>query len=180
MNKRRASTLWVAIAVVGVYLGSAGATWANNRWGCWKYQNASINVYNGASQAWYRHYQKKIWSHSRAWDPYTDLVLTQVSSPGKTDHINCYADFYGNNGWLGIAEILTYSGCIIKEGRTRCNKTYLNNGGYSKKNKRHVACQEVGHLFGLDHQYANTCMNDSILTKPRPNAHDRNMVNGIY
>jgi hypothetical protein len=179
MKKRSASSLWVGLAVLGCYLGNAGATWANNRWGCWQYQNATINVYNGATQAYYKHFQKKIWDHNKAWNPYTDLQLTQVASSGKTDHINCYAGNYGNNGWLGIAEILTYSGCIIKEGRARLNKTYLNNG-YSKKAKRHVACQEVGHLFGLDHQSGASCMNDNILNKPRPNSHDRSMVNSIY
>ncbi len=180
MKLRSATALWAALAIAGIYLGSAGSAWAGHRWGCWQYQDANINVYNGATNAYYKHFQSKIWNHTKAWDPYTDLVLNQVGSPGSSDHINCYAGKYGNNGWLGIAEILSYSGCIVFEGRARLNKTYLNNGSYSKKNKRHVACQEVGHLFGLDHQNAASCMNDAILNKPRPNTHDRDLVNSIY
>jgi len=45
-----------------------------------------------------------------------------------------------------------------------------------------VACQEIGHLFGLEHNRGetNTCMNDSILTAPQPNAHDQSLINSIY
>lgn len=56
------------------------------------------------------------------------------------------------------------------------------NGSYSRTNKKHVACQEVGHLFGLNHNRneTNTCMNDTILTAPQPNLHDQSLINSIY
>jgi hypothetical protein len=104
-----------------------------------------------------------------------------VSSSGTTDHCNCYSGYYGFNGWLGIAEIRRYSGCTIFEGRCRLNRSYLDSG-YSTTNRKHVACQEVGHLWGLGHNRGSstTCMNDTILSAPQPNSHDQSLVNSIY
>ena len=52
----------------------------------------------------------------------------------------------------------------------------------STTNKKHVVCQEIGHLFGLGHQkgQAQSCMNDRILNVPNPNQHDQDLVNSIY
>ena len=81
----------------------------------------------------------------------------------------------------GIAEIRRYSGCTVLEGRCRLNRSYLDSG-YSTTNRKHVACQEVGHLFGLGHNRGSstTCMNDTILSAPQPNSHDQSLVNSIY
>ena len=105
-----------------------------------------------------------------------------MSSAGTTDHVNAYNGYYGSTGWLGIAEIRRYSGCTVYEGRARLNQSYLDNGRYSRTNKEHVACQEVGHLFGLGHNRGSstTCMNDTILTAPQPNTHDHDLINSIY
>ena len=46
-----------------------------------------------------------------------------------------------------------------------------------------VACQEVGHTFGLDHNHnaTDTCMNDWILTAGNQiNEHDRYQLSLIY
>lgn len=179
MKLRTASLIWAALLTASVQVGTSIGAWANHNWGCWHYANATINVYNGGTGPYYDHFQTKIWTHTKSWDSYTDLVLVQSNNAGSNDFINCYAGSYGSTGWLGIAEILNYSGCTVIEGRARLNKSYLNSG-YTKKNKRHVACQEVGHLFGLDHQAAQTCMNDAILNVPRPNTHDRDLVNSMY
>jgi hypothetical protein len=185
MSLKRAVAIWVAVIATVISLGFPIGTWASHRWGCWKYADANINFYNGVSTSdVYRSYfQDEAINDGDSWHNYTDVNLNPVSSSGRTDHVNCYAGNYGNNGWLGIAEIRRYSGCTIREGRARLNKTYLQNPayGYTTTNKKHVACQEVGHLWGLNHQYAgDTCMNDSILTQPQPNAHDQDLVNSIY
>jgi hypothetical protein len=51
--------------------------------------------------------------------------------------------------------------------------------------KRHVLCQEIGHTFGLDHQYTEpTCMDDiNGLFDPAfvgPGAHDFEQLGSIY
>lgn len=172
----------VVTAALAVVLGFPMGAWASHRWGCWKYANYAINWYNGGTGDYYYIYNEEARTDSNAWHPYTDISLTPVGSAGSTDHINAYNGRYGSTGWLGIAEIRRYSGCRVYEGRSRLNQSYLDNGSYSRTNKKHVACQEVGHLFGLNHQrgVSNSCMNDQILSAPYPNTHDRDLINAIY
>jgi hypothetical protein len=61
-------------------------------------------------------------------------------------------------------------------------KINLNNHfALSAVGHRHTACQEIGHAFGLDHQYASdTCMNDSRLDTQYPNTHDYDEIRAIY
>lgn len=182
MTRKRALGILTSVFTAVFIVGTAGTAIASHRWGCWKYYNYYINWYNGASGDYWYIYNEEARSDSNAWSPYTDVYLNPVSSAGTTDHINAYAGYYGSTGWLGLASIIRYSGCTIYEGRSQLNKTYLENGSYSRTNKKHVACQEVGHLFGLAHNTSatNTCMNDKILSAPYPNSHDRDLVNSIY
>ncbi len=107
---------------------------------------------------------------------------------------------YGNNGWLGIAQIWI-SGNHITKGVTKMNDTYFSRAPYNTPAwKQFVVCQEVGHTFGLDHQdevfnnvNLGTCMdytNDPdggpggvSATDPsneHPNTHDYDMLGEIY
>lgn len=103
---------------------------------------------------------------------------------------------YGNNGWLGLAQIWI-SGLHITQGTTKLNDTYFNTSTYNKPAWRNfVMCQEVGHTFGLDHQDTTfnntnlgTCMdytNDpdgtiyGQLSNEQPNAHDYEELDIIY
>lgn len=103
---------------------------------------------------------------------------------------------YGNNGWLGIAQIWV-SGLHITQGVTKMNDTYFNTTTYNKPAWRNlVMCQEVGHTLGLDHQdetfnntNVGTCMdytNDpggtiyGQLDNQHPNAHDYEELGIIY
>jgi hypothetical protein len=182
MNLRRALFIWAMVLTTTIGLGLPISTWASHRWSCWKYANYSINWYNGGTGDYYNIYNEEAKTDSNAWSPYTDLVLNTVSASGTTDHANAYNGYYGSTGWLGLAEILNSNGCTVLNGRARLNQTYLDNGSYSRTNKKHVACQEVGHLFGLHHNTSSTttCMNDQILSAPHPNAHDQNLINSIY
>ena len=96
---------------------------------------------------------------------------------------------YGNNGWLGVAQIWA-SGTHITKGITKMNDTYFNTAKYNTPAWRNlVMCQEVGHTLGLDHQdetfnnpNLGTCMdytNDSS-TNQHPNAHDYEELGIIY
>lgn len=96
---------------------------------------------------------------------------------------------YGNNGWLGIASI-SISGGHIVSGSVKVNDTYFNTATYNTPAWRNlVMCQEVGHIFGLDHQdenfnnaNLNTCMDytNNPSTNQHPNAHDYEQLELIY
>ena len=187
MELKRALGVWLAVLTVAIAVGAGGSMMASHYWYCsgstpWHYANYSINWYNGGTGDYWNIYNEEAKTDSNAWSPYTDVFLSPVSSSGTSDHINAYNGYYGSNGWLGIAEIRGYSGCTVLNGRARLNQSYLDNGGYSRTNKKHVACQEIAHLFGLGHNRGSTttCMNDTILYAPFPNTHDRDLVNAIY
>jgi hypothetical protein len=144
---------------------------------------------------------------SRTWDSYLAVaaadwnqstVLNVSVGPGHTSKKNCRpADgaievcngAYGFNGWLGVAQIWV-SGKHITAGSTRMNDSYFNTTTYNSPAWRQlVICQEVGHVFGLDHQDENfdnaplgTCMDYSNdpLPNQHPNAHDYAELESIY
>jgi hypothetical protein len=96
---------------------------------------------------------------------------------------------YGNNGWLGIAQIWA-NGDHITQGVVKLNDTYFNTPRYNTVAWRNlVTCQEVGHTFGLDHQdedFSNanlgTCMDytNDPASNQHPNAHDYEELVNIY
>lgn len=72
-------------------------------------------------------------------------------SPSSGQTLICN-DSYGQRGWLGIASIWA-SGVHITQATTKLNDTYFNMTRYNDDAwRRMVACQEVGHNWGLDHQ----------------------------
>ena len=142
------------------------------------------------------------------WDPFlvttsTDWsisdVLDTTIAAGRTNPKSCRPtngrvevcnSKYGNNGWLGIAQIWVTSNLHITQGVTKMNDTYFNKAAYNKPEWRNlVVCQEVGHTLGLDHQdeifdNANlgTCMDytNNPIDNQHPNAHDYEELGLIY
>ena len=97
---------------------------------------------------------------------------------------------YGNNGWLGIAQIWITDGEHITQAITKVNDTYYNTPTYNTPAWRQfVMCQEIGHDFGLDHQDENfnnanlgSCMDytNNPGTNQHPNNHDYLQLEDIY
>ena len=106
---------------------------------------------------------------------------------------------YGKRGWLGIASIWNDASGRIVQGTTKLNDSYYGAGStYNTPGFRAlVACQEVGHDFGLAHQNENftnanvgSCMDytnnpdgggtNGTLSNRRPNAHDYDQLATIY
>lgn len=142
-----------------------------------------------------------------AWDGYlattsvdwsVSSVLDTVVVAGRTDGRKCRATTgrvevcnasYGRNGWLGVASI-SISGSHITAGTVKVNDTYFSMSAYNTPAWRNlVMCQEVGHVFGLDHQdevFANanlgTCMDytNDPGSNQHPNAHDYEQLEAIY
>lgn len=142
------------------------------------------------------------------WTQSTVLDLTKVAGGAKgkncrpsAGRVEVCNGAYGDNGWLGIAQIWVTSGTHIVQGVTKVNDTYFNTPTYNTTAWRNlVMCQEVGHTLGLDHQDENfnnanlgTCMdytndpdggaggassNDP--SNEHPNAHDYAQLVTIY
>ena len=96
---------------------------------------------------------------------------------------------YGNNGWLGLAQIWI-SGGHITQGVSKNNDYYFDMPAYDKPEWRQfVTCQEIGHTFGLGHQdedFNNTnlgsCMDytSSPISNQHPDGHDYVQLELIY
>jgi hypothetical protein len=108
---------------------------------------------------------------------------------GRTEVCNAS---YGQNGWLGLAQIWV-SGDHIVKAAVKLNDSYHDYTPYDQAGWRDlVMCQEVGHIFGLDHQDENfentnlgTCMDytsnpDGPLANRQPNSHDYEQLTLIY
>ena len=82
--------------------------------------------------------------------------------------------------WLGLARIFVEDGHITKA-EVKLNAKLLEDYGLAAAD--HVLCQELGHVLGLDHSVANTCMNDDLTTLgdfPSPDGHDSEELIAIY
>jgi hypothetical protein len=147
---------------------------------------------------------------STAWAPYLETASADWSASNRLDteivsggtraktckpitgRVEVCSEKYGNNGWLGIAQIWI-SGSHITQGAVKLNDTYFNTGKYNTPAWRNlVMCQEVGHTFGLDHQdegfegeNLGTCMDytsdpDGPPSNEHPNTHDYQQLDTIY
>ncbi len=187
-------SLSLALVLVGFFWLS-GVAQASHSWGEYHWARTAnpftIKLGDNVSVAWdsYLATASADWSLSST----LDAVIvsgkggkTCKASAGRGEVCN---NKYGRNGWLGIATIWV-SGSHITQGTVKLNDTYFNTATYNTPAWRNlVMCQEVGHIFGLDHQDENftntnlgTCMDytNSPESSQHPNAHDYEMLETIY
>lgn len=135
--------------IFGLFVGAmivalASPAFAHN-WGCWRQPNRTVYVRNTAALS------SQASAAISEWSSKTVLSLPVISSHTE---VSVYDGFYGNTGWAGIASIESYSGCNILHGHARVNRSY----SYTSNGYRGIFCQEIGHLFGLDHSNDGGCM----------------------
>jgi hypothetical protein len=181
----------VLIATLYVASPSANHSWNGYHWA--RTSNPfTVSLGDNVSSVWDSHLDvaSADWSQS--------TVLIAPVDGGQAKGRNCRPPngrvevcnaAYGNNGWLGIAQI-SVSGEHITSGSVRLNDTYFNTPTYNTSAWRQlVVCQEVGHTFGLDHQdetfdnpNLGTCMDytNNPSTNQHPNAHDYEELEVIY
>jgi hypothetical protein len=160
-------------------------THASHQWGCYHLQNYKVALYNGATGDYYNIFQETAVLDSQAWSPFTAMQIfypytsQDYQSPGWQG-IAGFNGYYGTTGWAGLATLTNTSGCLVYAGKAELNQTYLDST--SRDYKKYAACQEVGHLFGLDHNRSDstTCMNDVTQSSSVPNTHDQDELSAIY
>lgn len=174
----------------------ATAAYANHSWGTYHWARTAnpftLKLGDNVSTRWDTHLN----TTSSDWSVSSVLDTTIIA--GQTNPKNCRAvkgkvqvcnSAYGNNGWLGVAQIWI-SGSHITQGVVKVNDTYFNTPTYNTPAWRNlVMCQEIGHTLGLDHQdevfdnpNLGTCMdytNDPSINQ-HPNAHDYEQLEAIY
>ncbi|MGH9153860.1 MAG: hypothetical protein ACRD03_16005, partial [Acidimicrobiales bacterium] len=195
MRTRRLLALAVA-GLVTAGTGAAGPAAADHSWGGYHWARTSspftLKVGDNVSGAWDAHLDVSVadWSAS--------TVLDLDKAAGSTNPRNCKGvngrvevcnARYGNNGWLGVAQIRA-SGSHITQGVVKLNDTYFTTPSYDTPAWRNlVMCQEIGHTFGLHHQdeaFGNpnlgTCMDytGDPSSNQHPNQHDYDMLETIY
>lgn len=190
--------LSLAVLLFGLvfYLPSADAShsWGNYHWA--RVSNPfTLKLADNLTSSWdpYLQTTSNDWSVSSVLDttivPGTQNPRRCRPTSGRVEVCNYR---YGNNGWLGLAQIWI-SGSHITQGVTKVNDTYFNTTKYNTSAWRNlVMCQEVGHTFGLDHQdeifnnpNLGTCMDytdnpSGPLSNEHPNQHDYDELAIIY
>jgi len=194
---RKAWYVVAAAAIPALFLASpASAThsWGGYHWG--RTANPfTLKLGDNVTGAW----DTDLAAASADWSIST--VFDTAIVAGTVNPRNCKATAgmvqvcnskYGYNGWLGIAQIWL-SGEHITQGVTKLNDSYFNLATYNTTEWRQmVACQEIGHTFGLDHQDVNqtntnlgTCMDytnnpSGPPANTAPNTHDYEELAVIY
>ncbi|TSC68732.1 MAG: hypothetical protein G01um101456_514 [Parcubacteria group bacterium Gr01-1014_56] len=190
----RFSVLLVLAAVLGLF-GVVSFASANHSWGGYHWARTAnpftLKLGDNVTSKWdsYLAVASTDWSVSNILD--TTIVAGNGSRNCRptAGRAEICSKSYGNNGWLGIASIWI-SGGHITQGTVKMNDTYFNTVTYNTPAWRQfVMCQEVGHIFGLDHQdidfyNANlgTCMDytSNPGTNQHPNQHDYDQLETIY
>jgi hypothetical protein len=192
-----------AFAAVPLLIAAPTPASANHSWGSYHWARTSnpftLKVGDNVTSAWDTYLDGAI----SDWSASTVLDLTKVagSANPKTcrptaGRIEACNSRYGNNGWLGIAQIWA-SGNHITQAVTKLNDTYFSTASYNTPAwRRLVTCQEIAHDFGLGHQdegfgppNLGSCMdytNDPDgggaygPSNEHPNQHDYDQLETIY
>ena len=174
-----------------------GPAVANHAWGSYHWGRTSNPLKLEISTAISSQWAPSVATAVGDWDQSNVLQLSGPVASGanakKCTAINgkvlvCNAA-YGQRGWLGIATIWA-SGNHITKATTKLNDSYHNYAPYNSSAWRAlVACQEIGHDFGLGHQdenfanpNLNTCMDytNNPDSNQHPNQHDYDQLASIY
>ncbi|HEX6400582.1 MAG TPA: hypothetical protein VF108_08975 [Actinomycetota bacterium] len=188
----------VVIATLGAGASISPAA-ASHSWGGYHWARTSnpftVQLGDNVSSSWdsYLRTAATDWSANTGGNPLNATVVAGTTRPKpckvQNGHVEVCATTYGNNGWLGLAQIwLTSDGHIVK-GVAKMNDTYYSLPKYDTPAWRGaVMCQEIGHTFGLDHQDESgadlhTCMDyasNPDADNMHPNAHDYEQLATIY
>lgn len=191
---RLAAATGVAVAVTLGAVVVADHSWGSYHWARTT-DSFDLTVVNSTTSEWDSYVTRAVgdWSQSGVLNMVQDLD----GSTSDKDRRQCRAPqgavricnlAYGFNGWLGVAGISIDTNGHIVSGYTKLNDSYFNTSTYSGADwKQSVACQELGHNIGLDHQDEDfnnqslfSCMDYQNPPYEYPNAHDYEQLETIY
>jgi hypothetical protein len=195
---RRVLTVLATTALIALVLPASAH--ANHAWNGYHWARTAnpftLMVGDNVDSSWDAYFDTAV----ADWTQSTVLNLNEVVGQAKgkncrptSGRVEVCNRAYGNNGWLGIAQIWIDNQQHITQGTTRVNDTYMTVAPYNTAPwHRLVMCQEVGHTLGLDHQDENfnnsnlgTCMDytndpDGPPSNEHPNQHDYDQLVTIY
>ncbi len=182
LNRLATAVLATTAVLAASMSANASHTWNNYHWAHTS-SSVSLHVIDSVSSSWDDELTLALsqWSQSSKLDlsisSYSNSSTTRRSCSSPSGKIRVCNYTYGNSGWLGLASINLDSQGHISTGTAKMNDTYSSDFA-SQNERRHVMCQEVGHLFGLGHTSEDgssqgTCMDYSqSASSTAPNAHD--------
>lgn len=187
----------LAVAITGAAIlaavslaATASHSWNNYHWARTT-SSFNLQVIDSVTSNWDDELNLSLsqWSQSTklnlAVSAYDDVKNTRRQCRAVAGKIRVCNMTYGNNGWLGLASINLDSQGHITRGTAKMNDTYSSSFA-SQDERRHVMCQEIGHLFGLGHTSENgssqkTCMDySSDPQSTAPNQHDYDQLVAQY
>jgi hypothetical protein len=186
-----------ALAVLLALVAFSPAAQANHSWGKYHWARTSnpftLKLADNVSSTWdsYLKTTSSDWSQSSVLDTKVIRGLRNPATCSPTSgQVEVCNAAYGQNRWLGVAQIWIGRRNHIVAGTTKVNDTYFNTAKYNTSAWRNlVMCQEVGHVFGLDHQDEDfdnpnlgSCMDytNDPSTNQHPNQHDYDQLEAIY
>lgn len=180
-----------ALSLMFSMVSYAGHNWNGYHWASNSVTTPiALKVIDSTTSAWdgQRVEMQEQWSYSPrlalATDSANDKKNVRSRCPLKAGQLRVCNYFYGNTGWVGIATINLDSSGHITHARAAMNDSYVDYWTLERKN--HVMCQEIGHIFGLNHTSEDgssqqTCMDYSNDTLSQyPNQHDYDQLLAIY
>lgn len=192
------SVIHFFIALI-VFASSPALVSATHSWGGYHWARTAnpfnLKLGDNVSSAWdsYLATTSNDWSVSTVFDTVVVPGQAKGNCRPTSGRVEVCNKTYGNNGWLGLAQIWVTSGLHIVQGVTKLNDTYFNTPTYNTTAWRNlVMCQEVGHTLGLDHQdeifdnpNLGTCMDytrnpSGPPSNEHPNQHDYDILQTIY
>ncbi len=189
-NRLAAAVIGAAVVLTASLTANASHTWNNYHWARTT-SSFTLQVIDSNTSNWDDELALAVsqWSQSTKLNlqvtSFDDSSRTRKQCRAVSGKIRSCNASYGNNGWLGLASINLDSNGHISQGTSKMNDSYSASFA-SQDERRHVMCQEIGHLFGLGHtsedgSSQNTCMDYSqSSTSTAPNQHDYDLLVSQY
>lgn len=195
MKRSVRGLLTIGVLTTLFLAGGSMSAWATHDWNNYHWARTSnpmpLKVVDSVDGDWQLEFNIALseWNNSTALNMSVassdDSSRTRKRCKMQVGQIRICNAAYGYNWWLGLATIGLDPNGHIDQGTAKVNDSYSSYWA-DPDEKRHVMCQEIGHLFGLGHTSEDgssqkTCMDySSDPMSISPNQHDYDLLAQIY